>query len=59
MQERIYEDQPYTFLYWRDEIVGVNSRFRSVQVDILSLLSNLHEWWVPERLQKYRTRAER
>ncbi len=58
MQAKIYEDQPYTFLYWRDEIVGVSSRFRDVKIDIGSLLNDLHTWWVPERLQKYKTRAE-
>ncbi|MDP6933332.1 MAG: ABC transporter substrate-binding protein, partial [Myxococcota bacterium] len=26
VQAKIYADQPYTFLYWRDEIVGVHER---------------------------------
>jgi peptide/nickel transport system substrate-binding protein len=59
MQALIHADQPYTFLYWRDDLVGVHARFRDVKIDILSLLNDLHLWWVPERLQKYRTRAER
>ena len=54
LQQHIYEDQPYTFLYWMDEIVGVNSRFEDTKVDILSSLRDVHEWWVPADKVKYK-----
>jgi len=47
MQARIYEDQPYAFLYWRDEVVAIHERFRDVRIDVLCLLQDLHKWWVP------------
>jgi len=53
MQRLIYEDQPYTFLYWHNGIALVHKRFQNVQSDILSAYNNLHEWWVPEELRKY------
>jgi peptide/nickel transport system substrate-binding protein len=56
MQRLIYEDQPYTFLYWHNGIALVHKRFQNVQSDILSAYNNLHEWWVPEELRKYKTR---
>lgn len=53
MQAKIYEDQPYAFLYWMDEIVGVNSRFEDTKVDVLSSIRDLHEWSVPADKVKY------
>ncbi len=53
VQAQIYEDQPYMFLYWMDEIVGVNSRFKDAKVDILSPFHELSTWWVPEDEVKY------
>ncbi len=53
-QARIYEDQPYTFLYWMDEIVGVHSRFKDAKVDVLSAFRDLRSWWVPTEEVKYK-----
>lgn len=53
MQEVIYEDQPYLFLWWRDEIVGVHQRFDDTDIDVLSPINNLHEWRVPAEKIKY------
>ncbi len=52
-QRTVYEDQPYTFLWWFDEPVAVHSRFQDVQVDLLSSMSDLWEWWVPADQVKY------
>ena len=52
-QATVYEDQPYTFLWWFDEPVAVHSRFQDVQVDLLSSMSDLWEWWVPADQVKY------
>ncbi len=54
LQKIIYEDQPYTFLYWRDEVVGVHGRFHDVDCSILSYIKDLNEWWVPESQVKYK-----
>ena len=53
-QALIYEDQPYTFLYWMDEIVGVHERFRDAKVDVLSAFRDLRSWWVPADEVKYK-----
>lgn len=53
MQAKIYADQPYTFLWWREELVGLNSRFEHVGMDVLSLLNDLHDWEVPPDKVKY------
>ncbi len=54
VQRKIYEDQPYTFLYWRDEIVGLSSRFKDPKIDVLSPYRDLHQWWVPAEEVKYK-----
>jgi len=53
-QAKIYEDQPYTFLYWMDEIVGVHERFKDAKVDVLSAFRDLRSWWVPAEEVKYK-----
>jgi peptide/nickel transport system substrate-binding protein len=53
LQQKIYEDQPYAFLYWMDEIVAVHSRFENTTVDILSPYRNLDQWSVPADKVKY------
>jgi len=54
LQEKVYEDQPYAFLWWQDEIVGVHDRFENVTIDVLSTLNRLHEWEVPPDKVKYK-----
>ncbi|MFK7927831.1 MAG: ABC transporter substrate-binding protein, partial [Myxococcota bacterium] len=53
MQTKIYEDQPYLFLWWRDETVAVHRRFENAQININSLIHNLNEWEVPADKVKY------
>jgi peptide/nickel transport system substrate-binding protein len=53
LQQVIHDDQPYTYLFWRDEVVPLDSRFRDVKVDILSYLRDVNEWWVPADQMKY------
>ena len=53
MQAKIYDDQPYLFLWWRDEIVGIDNRFENTEIDVLGLLNNLHKWEVPADKDKY------
>lgn len=50
--EIIHQDQPYTFLYYLEERVGVNNRLRGVEADARGHLISAAEWWIPEQ---YRT----
>ena len=50
--EIIHQDQPYTFLYYLVERVGVNNRLRGVEADARGHLISAAEWWIPEQ---YRT----
>ena len=45
MQKLIYQDQPYTFLFWMDKIVAVNSKFKNVTPIPLSALYGLEKWY--------------
>ena len=49
----VYEDQPYTFLYWRDDLVAVHRRFQDREVDFLSQWGHLSRWWVEPDEVKY------
>ena len=53
MQKLIYEDQPYTFLFWMKELVPVHRRVRNVQSNVLSPYFKLQEWWIPKAERKY------
>jgi len=54
MQAKIHEDQPYLFLYWRSDVVGIHQRFRDANPDVLGLFSGIEDWWVPAAEQKRR-----
>jgi len=53
LQASIYRDQPYTFLWWVDEVVAVHGRFRDVEVHPFSAFHHLHRWWVPAEQVRY------
>ena len=53
VQALIYEDQPYMFLYWMDEIVGVHGRFENAKVNVLSPFHELWSWSVDPNQVKY------
>ena len=52
----IYDDQPYLFLWWQDDIVGVNERFEDTHIDMLSPIHDLYKWRVPDDKVKYRSK---
>ncbi|MEN0067562.1 MAG: ABC transporter substrate-binding protein [Myxococcota bacterium] len=54
MQAKIFEDQPYLFLWWMDEIVAIHDRFENISPDILSRFHRLENWDVPPDKVKYR-----
>lgn len=49
---RIAQAQPYTFLYFMDQLDGVNDRLRGMKVDTYGAYQNTWEWWIPRRLQR-------
>lgn len=48
----LHDDQPYTFLFTREELEAVSSRFRNVNVYPMGLKPI--EWWTPAPLVRYR-----
>ncbi len=54
VQERIVQDQPYTFLYTIDTIAGVNQRVRGTRPDFRGFYVNLEDWWIPSDRQRRR-----
>jgi peptide/nickel transport system substrate-binding protein len=49
--ERIVQDQPYTWLYFYDQLTAVSDRLRGVRVDTYGAYQNLWEWWIPRAAQ--------
>ena len=45
-QTIIYEDQPATFLFWRDEIVGYNQRIKNTRTSILGEIDKYWLWTI-------------
>ena len=48
-QDLIYQDQPYTFLFWKAKIVAVNRRFKNVNPIPLSSIYGLESWYKSEQ----------
>lgn len=42
----LYEDQPYTFLFWIDNAVAVKTRFKNVTPLALSSVYDLENWYI-------------
>ncbi len=42
----IVEQQPYSWLFFMDEVIGVRDRIRGTRIDTLGELQNLHEWYI-------------
>ncbi len=53
LQQVIYDEQPYMFLWWQNEIVGVSDRFENTEIDLLSPYGHLQRWSVPADRVKY------
>jgi len=45
VQALIYEDQPYTFLYWVNNLMGIHRRFEGVEANLLTSVYGLERWW--------------
>lgn len=44
--EQISRDQPYTFLYFFDQVSGLRDRLQGVKIDTYGAYQNAWEWWV-------------
>ena len=44
----VHEQQPCTFLFWINNIVGVNTRVRGTTIGVLGTMHNAWEWYVGE-----------
>jgi peptide/nickel transport system substrate-binding protein len=44
----LQQDQPITFLFWQDDLVGVGQRIQGTEMDIRGRFLNAPEWWIPE-----------
>ncbi|MFV2007428.1 MAG: ABC transporter substrate-binding protein [Longimicrobiales bacterium] len=55
-QRRLAELQPYTFLYFDDRLLGINTRLRDVVADVRGDFVNLPEWWIPADERRLRSR---
>jgi peptide/nickel transport system substrate-binding protein len=49
---RIAQAQPYTFLYYFDQLDGVNNRLRGMRIDTYGAYQNTWEWWIPRAQQR-------
>jgi peptide/nickel transport system substrate-binding protein len=46
LQQIVYRDQPYTFLWESQELVGISDRLQDVRPNGLFATWNLKEWWL-------------
>lgn len=48
----LVEDQPYTWLFYMDQVNGINERVRGVEVNTFGPFQNAWEWWIPAARQR-------
>ncbi len=53
LQEVLADDQPIVFLYFRDGLPVVSSRFRGIVPTPIGIQYNFNEWFVPLNLHRY------
>ena len=46
VQRILYYEQPYTFLYWIDNIAGYNSRIKNIETDPLGAIKHCWNWTI-------------
>jgi peptide/nickel transport system substrate-binding protein len=47
-QKIIYENEPATFLYWMDDIVGYNRRIKNIDINPLGVIQKCWNWTISE-----------
>ena len=58
VHRRLYEDQPYTFLYVPDALPIVSTRFRNVVATPIGIGYNFIDWYVPLAEQRYKRMSQ-
>jgi peptide/nickel transport system substrate-binding protein len=53
IQEILAEDLPMVFLYSKDDLPAVSSRFHGIKPGPAGITYDLYEWYVPRALQRY------
>ena len=53
IQELLAQDLPMLFLYFKDELPVVSSRFYGIKVAPAGIMYNFTDWYVPLQLQRY------
>lgn len=53
IQEILYDEQPYMFLYIPDGLSVLHKRFRGVKPAPIGIGYNFIDWWVPKNEQRY------
>ncbi len=48
IHKSIYDDQPVTYLYWYDNIIGINQRLQGTHVNILSPYDRYYDWYISQ-----------
>jgi peptide/nickel transport system substrate-binding protein len=44
LQSILHRDQPFTFLFWEDRIVAMNSHLRGTAINVLGILQSAPQW---------------
>ncbi len=55
INEILYDEQPYMFLYVPDSLTVLHSRIQGVKPAPVGISYNFIDWWVPKMQQKYNT----
>lgn len=53
IQEIIYSEQPYMFLYVPDSLPVISSRFEGIKPAPIGIGYNIIDWWAPKDKQRY------
>jgi len=57
VHQRLYDDQPYTFLYVADALPILAARFRNVVATPIGIGHNFIDWYVPRAEQRYKAKV--
>jgi peptide/nickel transport system substrate-binding protein len=47
----IVAEQPYTWLFYMDQLAIVRDYIKNTRIDTLGTYQNIHEWWIPAAYQ--------
>lgn len=49
---KIAEDQPYTWLFYFDQVDALSPRLRGTKIDTYGPYQNTWDWWIPQSMQR-------